>query len=292
VLRHAEDPNAFAVGLKHLTVVVDAQDQTVQSVTELRERREALAEAAARSRSAAVQAAHDAAQTLRLVEELRAQAQTIADEIARDEARQREVLATLEADEAENAALLARVEVRQRELEGELAARRAADEEERRRAEERARKRGNGSAGAGGGAPMPGGYCPVVGAVASRDFSNDWGFPRSGGRTHQGNDIFAPTGTPIVAIDDAVIVRVNARDTGLGGLTVTYRTADGSEWYNAHLDGIASGLAPGVTVAAGTEVGYVGRTGNARTTPPHNHIGRRVGGTWVNPWPTIAPLCR
>jgi murein DD-endopeptidase MepM/ murein hydrolase activator NlpD len=79
--------------------------------------------------------------------------------------------------------------------------------------------------------------------------------------------------------------------TSLGGITVTYRTADGSEWYNAHLDSVASGIAPGVSVAAGQTIGTVGTTGNARGTPPHLHLGRKSGGSWVNPWPTISPVC-
>ena len=95
-----------------------------------------------------------------------------------------------------------------------------------------------------------------------------------------------------MAIADATVVRLNRSDSGLGGLTITYRTADGSEWYNAHLDEVEPGLEPGMSVSQGQQVGTVGSTGNARTTPPHNHIGRRVGGSWVNPWPTISPMCR
>jgi murein DD-endopeptidase MepM/ murein hydrolase activator NlpD len=72
---------------------------------------------------------------------------------------------------------------------------------------------------------------------------------------------------------------------------VTYRTADGSEWYNAHLHAVADGIAPGVSVARGEPIGSVGNTGNARTTPPHLHLGRRHAGAWVNPWPTISPVC-
>ena len=95
-----------------------------------------------------------------------------------------------------------------------------------------------------------------------------------------------------MAIADATVVRLNRSDSGLGGLTITYRTADGSEWYNAHLDEVEPGLEPGTSVSQGQQVGTVGNTGNARTTPPHNHIGRRVDGSWVNPWPTISPMCR
>jgi murein DD-endopeptidase MepM/ murein hydrolase activator NlpD len=131
--------------------------------------------------------------------------------------------------------------------------------------------------------------CPVAGPVR---FINDWGFPRSGGRTHRGNDLFATEGTPIVAVRAAVITRVSHADRGLGGLTVSYIDDRGDRWYNAHLLSIAPGIEPGVFVSQGQVVGYVGRTGNARTTPPHNHIQWHPGnGDPVNPYPSLRPAC-
>ncbi|MFA9429525.1 murein hydrolase activator EnvC [Egicoccus sp. AB-alg2] len=298
VLRRAEDPNTFAVGMKQLKVVVDTQESTVQQVFELRQTRSQQAEDAARARGRAAQAAAEAAETLEVVQDLRAQAEELAAEIEADEARQRDVLASLQADAQATSALLSRVDERRAELETELAERRAQEEAERRareEAERRAAERAGAGAGRSAGGPsVDGGYCPVVGAVAGRDFSNDWGYPRSGGRTHEGTDVFAARGAPVVAIADGVVLRTNPADapTSLGGITVTYRTADGSEWYNAHLDTIAAGIVPGASVSAGETIGTVGNTGNARTTPPHLHLGRRVGGSWVNPYPTIAPLCR
>jgi murein DD-endopeptidase MepM/ murein hydrolase activator NlpD len=305
VLRRADDPNAFAVGLKQLKVVVDTQETTVQRVFTLREERVVQSEDAARARARAVQAAADAADALRHLEAMRDEAAAIATQVAADEERQRVVLASLRADEADTEELLQRVAARQDQLQQEYRQKRAEEEaarraEEERKAREAARKAaatrttsgGSSSGGAAGGPPISGGYCPVVGAVAGRDFSNDWGYPRSGGRTHQGNDIFANQGVPVVAVQGGVVTRTQPVDQGLGGITVTYRTGDGSEWYNAHLHTIAAGIAPGVTVAAGQQIGTVGKTGNARTTPPHLHLGRRVNGSWVNPYPTIAPLCR
>jgi murein DD-endopeptidase MepM/ murein hydrolase activator NlpD len=337
ILRRADDPNAFAVGMKQLETVVDVQDQTVRRVFALRETRQQQADDAARARAAALQAEDAAARTLTVVEELRAEAAAVAAEVAEEEATQQRLVAALRGTEADVSAALARVESRQSQLRQELAearaaeerARRAAEEAARRAAEEEAARRaaaeeaarqaaaqasgaggastgGSGGSGApssggdrlslpgaGGGPAIPGIVCPVVGAVAGRDFSNDWGYPRAGGRTHEGNDIFASTGTPVVAVADAVIVRWNppSAPTSLGGITVTYRTADGSEWYNAHLHSVAEGIAPGASVAGGQPIGTVGTTGNARTTPPHLHLGRRYGGAWVNPWPTISPVC-
>jgi murein DD-endopeptidase MepM/ murein hydrolase activator NlpD len=325
ILRRAEDPNAFSVGMKQLETVVDVQDTTVRAVFELREAREQRAVDAAVARAEALQAESLAAETLQTVEELREDAAALAQEVAEAEEAQRVLVASLRTTASETAAMLERVRNRQATLQTELSQARAAEEAARREAERRAAEEaaaraaaargagggGSGSAssansssgttgtgrlgtpGAGGGPAVPGVVCPVQGAVAGRDFSNDWGYPRSGGRYHQGNDIFARTGTPVVAVADATIVRWNppSAPTGLGGITVTYRIADGSEWYNAHLDSVADGIAPGVSVARGQTIGTVGNTGNARTTPPHLHLGRSSGGMWVNPWPTISPVC-
>jgi murein DD-endopeptidase MepM/ murein hydrolase activator NlpD len=315
VLRRADDPNAFAVGLKQLRTVVDVQDSTVTRVFDLREERASLADDAARAQGRATQAAFDASETLEILEELRAEAAEVAGEVAAQESAQAAVLASLRTSESETAALLDRVSARQVELERDFAAQRAREEAARRAAEEAARAEaeaaaaaagasGTGSAGGGGGGRLstPGAsggsdvagiVCPVVGAVAGRDYSNDWGYPRSGGRYHQGNDMFANRGTPVVAVADAVVTSWNppSSPTRLGGITVSYRIGDGSEWYNAHLDTVAPGISPGVPVARGQQIGTVGNTGNARTTPPHLHIGRRQNGSWVNPWPTTSPVC-
>jgi murein DD-endopeptidase MepM/ murein hydrolase activator NlpD len=293
VMRRASDPNELAVGMHHLGAVVAAQGTTVEAVTELRDEHARLAREASEARQAAAEAAAEATQQVRFTEELRAEADALATEVAEQEAEQQAVTEQLRTETAETEEALERVAARQSELESEIAEKRAAEERERQAAAEREARAARAARGGGaGGGPSHGGVCPVVGAVAGRDFSNDWGYPRSGGRTHQGNDIFARRGTPIVAIQDGTVVRVNATESGLGGLTVTYRTGDGSEWYNAHLETIASGMSPGVEVSQGQTIGTVGDTGNARGTPPHNHIGRRHGGQWVNPWPTISPLCR
>lgn len=295
VLRRAEDPNSFSVGMKQLQTVIDVQDATVTEVFELRQERSELADDAARARGRANQAAADAEETLRVVEELRADAAELAASIAADEERQRQVIASLEQDEAQTAALLRDVSARESTLRAELRDARAKEEAARAAA---ASTGGGGDSsrfpGASGGPPIDGMVCPVQGAVAGRDFSNDWGYPRSGGRWHQGNDLFASRGTPVVAVHDGTVSRWNppSAPTGLGGITVTYVTADGSEWYNAHLDTVADGVAPGASVSRGQVIGTVGNTGNARTTPPHLHLGRRYAGSWVNPWPTISGVCR
>ena len=137
--------------------------------------------------------------------------------------------------------------------------------------------------------PPPNGSmaCPVNGAVA---FTDTWGAPRSGGRTHKGVDMIAARGTPLVAIEAGSILRM--RNSGLGGITVYLKGASGDEYYYAHLDAWADGLYAGQSVAVGELIGYVGNTGNAQYTVPHLHFEHSPGGNGaVNPYPLVAGLC-
>ena len=128
--------------------------------------------------------------------------------------------------------------------------------------------------------------CPVQGGAR---FINSWGFPRSGGRTHKGVDMFAKRGTPTPAVT-AGIVRM--RTVNLGG-TVSYLYGDdGNKYYYAHLDGYPAGLQDGQRVERGQAIGFVGNSGNAEGTSPHLHFEIRPGGAnAVNPYPTVRPAC-
>lgn len=145
------------------------------------------------------------------------------------------------------------------------------------------------AAGRDGVAPWRDFGCPVDGQAR---FINDWGFPRSEGRSHEGTDVFAPHGTPIVAMADGTVGEVSYADVGLGGRSVTY-LVDGHRIYNAHLDRVTDGLKVGDPVTAGQVIGTVGTTGNARGTPPHNHVGMYLpDGAPVNPYPILRRSCR
>lgn len=136
--------------------------------------------------------------------------------------------------------------------------------------------------------PVPAGMmaCPVG---VPNGFVDSWGFPRSGGRQHQGVDIFAAHGTPLYAAADGVILRL-ANDR-LGGLAVHLLDDAGHRYYYAHLDGFA--VHPGQRVRAGDVIGVVGNTGNARTTPAHLHWQYHPGnGPPVNPYLLARALCR
>lgn len=112
-----------------------------------------------------------------------------------------------------------------------------------------------------------------------------WGADRDGGRrSHEGIDIFARKGTAVVALCDGWIVE--RAITPKGGKVLWLRSADYS-WtaYYAHLD---QQLArEGQYVRKGQVIGTVGKTGNARTTPPHLHFGIYTEAGPVNPYPYV-----
>lgn len=132
-----------------------------------------------------------------------------------------------------------------------------------------------------------GGACPVAGPVT---FVDSWGAPRSGGRAHEGVDMIAARGTPIVAIHSGVIQRATA--STLGGITLWLRSDAGDEYYYAHMDGYAEGITSGVRVNEGQVIGFNGSTGNAPAHLPHLHFEYHPGGgSAVNPYPLVRSLC-
>ncbi len=127
---------------------------------------------------------------------------------------------------------------------------------------------------------------PVQG-VAPRRLADTWGAARSGGRTHQGIDIFAKRGTPVLAATEGVVTRIG--ENTLGGQVVWVMGPGRQMHYYAHLDGYAD-IRRGQLVAPGDVLGFVGNTGNAKGTPPHLHYGIYAGGGALNPYPLlIAP---
>jgi hypothetical protein len=87
---------------------------------------------------------------------------------------------------------------------------------------------------------------------------------------HQGTDVFADFGTPIVASGPG---RVSQRDEApAGGLELWVAGADGVNYYYAHLLSFSDAANVGQAVTAGTVLGYVGNTGDAAGGPPHVHF--------------------
>ncbi|MEN8041729.1 MAG: peptidoglycan DD-metalloendopeptidase family protein, partial [Actinomycetota bacterium] len=142
--------------------------------------------------------------------------------------------------------------------------------------------------GAAGGAPpaaTPGFVCPVQGGAS---FIDSWGFPRSGGRTHKGVDMFNKRDTPLIAVVDG---RIKFSSNSLGGLSTHLYADNGTVYYYTHLERHPTNIKSGQRVTKGMIVGFLGNSGNARYTSPHLHFEIRPNGKAVNPYPTVRSAC-
>ena len=133
------------------------------------------------------------------------------------------------------------------------------------------------------------------------EFTNDWHDPRLrfiGGRWrlvgfHEGIDITAEPGTPVISMTNGVVEQVGW--TFYSGLRVGVRGTDGRYYFYAHLSRTAPDVRVGVSVSAGSVLGAVGNTGYG---PPgrremfsaHLHFGIEGPAGWVNPYPVISSL--
>src|SRR6185503_589179 len=121
--------------------------------------------------------------------------------------------------------------------------------------------------------------------VSRKAVADTWGAPRGTGRRHEGQDIFAPKGTPILSATNGYIYKIG--ENNLGGQTVSVIGSGGRVYYYAHLDAYAKGIAVGDRVSKRTVLGYVGTTGNAQGTPPHLHFGIYTLTGAINPLPLL-----
>lgn len=108
---------------------------------------------------------------------------------------------------------------------------------------------------------------PVAGTAS---FTDTYGANRSDVSWHHGDDIFAPLGTPVVAVADGTLNRVGWEK--LGGWRLWVRDPLGNEFYYAHLSGYTRAALEKGRVKAGTVLGFVGDTGDAFGTPFHLHF--------------------
>lgn len=107
-----------------------------------------------------------------------------------------------------------------------------------------------------------------------------FGYVKADGRTHEGVDIHAVAGTPIISATSGHVVR--ARHNDMGGWTITIRDSAGRDHYYAHMDGPAA-YKEGDYVNTGAMIGRVGRSGNAGRVA-HLHYGiRDVNGNPIDP---------
>ena len=121
-------------------------------------------------------------------------------------------------------------------------------------------------------------------------FGDSYGYPRSGGRTHEGIDIIASVGRELYAVADGKITKTYADYPGsLAGNGIRLSEPDGTYYFYAHMSELAEGIELGVPVKAGQLVGYVGNTGNSGT--PHLHFEvHPKGGASVNPYQALKAI--
>ncbi len=138
--------------------------------------------------------------------------------------------------------------------------------------------------------PAGGGYLkyfPIVDSPAAKiHFWDDFGQPRTG-HTHQGNDVFAVEGTPIVAVADGSVRFV---EESLGGKSFYLTDGQGNTFFGTHMRDYEGA---GRTVRAGDVIGYVGHGGNAAGTPDHLHFEVHPKGQGaIDPFPYLTKAPR
>ncbi len=273
LMRDAGSAEQLAHSMYQLSAILDHQEVAVSKVAELRSEYADLRVDAARAHDTTIVTRREAAASLSLVTDLAESAQNLEAAVRADRSRQTQLLSRLERDASAKRVVLASLETARDEVAGEIRRRQL-------------------SASA-----LNGVVCLNIPGDAW--FQNDWGFPRSGGRTHKGTDVFADRNAPVYAIKDGTIKSLDYVDNyvvgsgrgDLGGITASYWVAPNEYWYMAHLEKIEPSLKKGDKVVQGQLIGWTGNSGNAKTTPTHTHVGRYVNGVAQNPYPTLAPVC-
>ncbi len=106
---------------------------------------------------------------------------------------------------------------------------------------------------------------------------------------HEGDDVFAPFGSPVVAVRDGTVSRVGTLPISGNRLWLTSKSGDA--FFYAHLSAFSNAARDGAQVKAGTVLGFVGNTGDAEPTPPHLHFEVHPGGETekaVDPYPIVS----
>jgi murein DD-endopeptidase MepM/ murein hydrolase activator NlpD len=125
---------------------------------------------------------------------------------------------------------------------------------------------------------------PVYG---KHNYSDTFGAFRADTGIHEGNDIFAPAGTPLVAVCDGSLNRVGTLPISGNRLWVKC-SRTGDSFFYAHLSAFATDTRNRLNVKAGQVIGFLGSTGDAEQTPPHLHFEVHPGdGAAVDPYPFL-----
>jgi murein DD-endopeptidase MepM/ murein hydrolase activator NlpD len=110
---------------------------------------------------------------------------------------------------------------------------------------------------------------PVFGSVS---FGDSFGAPRPDvqGGWHHGEDVFAPLGSPVLAVASGTLYSIGWNK--IGGYRLWLRDRAGDEFYYAHLSAYSPLAIEGNQVTAGDVIGFVGKTGDAEGGSPHLHF--------------------
>lgn len=129
---------------------------------------------------------------------------------------------------------------------------------------------------------------PIRGPHRLRGPEGSFHAPRNGGRIHHGLDVLARCGTKLEAARSGTVVRKRYNPRLDGNFVVVSMDDERMTYRYSHL-GRPAQVKPGEHVFTGQVIGYVGRTGNAGSTPCHLHIElRKRGRGFMDPQPVIA----
>ena len=125
---------------------------------------------------------------------------------------------------------------------------------------------------------------PVQGIDAA-ELVDTWGAPRGRGRQHEGIDVFARCGRPVLSTTEGLVL--SSGHSLRGGRTMWVLGPGGLRHYYAHLRAFGPPR-PGARVRAGDTLAYVGNSGSAKGTPCHLHYGiYGLRGPARNPYPLL-----
>jgi murein DD-endopeptidase MepM/ murein hydrolase activator NlpD len=127
---------------------------------------------------------------------------------------------------------------------------------------------------------------PIRGPHADRGAAGAFGVARNGGRTHEGFDVNAPCGTPLVAARGGRVVRAVYDPVLYGNLVIVRGERTQRDYWYAHMKHTTR-LRVGDHVATGQRIGSVGETGNARTIGCHLHFEIHSHGRPIDPAPEL-----
>lgn len=133
-------------------------------------------------------------------------------------------------------------------------------------------------------APVTAGkVCPAPGAA----FGSGWGAQRAG-HLHQGVDLVAGRGTPILAVESGYIMRAGVQSNG--AIRIVQQGGSGAKYFYGHMDSIT--VSGGSRVSRGQVIGYMGDTGSRGSVHLHFEYwpsGRESAA--VDPYPLLRSLC-